>query len=239
MLNVWERGLNRPLLQRVLIMLVAAFPEMAPAELAHLSIGQRDQRLLVLRERLFGPQLVNTAVCPACSARIEWENTVADVLVPPIEKALPESNEFDLEIDRFSLRCRLPNSMDIADVVSAPDAEQAQQQLLYRCILNAEYSGDSCTVDQLPQHVIQALTQRIETLDPQAEVRINLQCPECSHCWEVLFDIASFLWSELNEWAERTLQTVHKLAKSYGWTEHEILNLSPVRRQLYFGMVSA
>jgi len=44
---------------------------------------------------------------------------------------------------------------------------------------------------------------------------------------------------EVNEWAERQLQTVHKLARAYGWTEREILNLSPVRRQLYLGMIES
>lgn len=239
MLNVWEQGLNQSLLQRVLIMLVAAYPEVAPGDLAQLSIGQRDERLLLLRERLFGPHFVNTVLCPACSERIEWENTVTDVLIPSSGTALPESNEFDLEIDQYSLRCRLPNSIDIAAVVGIHDVAKAQQQLLSRCIVNAKYAGDSCAIDKLPEQVKQSLTQGIEALDPQAEIRINLHCPECSHRWEVLFDIASFLWSELHEWAVRTLQTVHKLASSYGWTEREILNLSPVRRQLYLGMVSA
>ena len=92
-------------------------------------------------------------------------------------------------------------------------------------------------IDLLPESVIQALNRRIEELDPQAEVRINLCCPVCSYRWEVFFDIASFLWAEINEWAVRMLQTVHKLARAYGWSEREILNLSPVRRQLYLGMV--
>jgi len=86
--------------------------------------------------------------------------------------------------------------------------------------------------------VIQALTERIESLDPQADIRIHLTCPGCCHSWCALFDIASFLWAEINGWAERMLQMVHRLAASYGWSERDILNLSPVRRQLYLGMVA-
>jgi len=80
------------------------------------------------------------------------------------------------------------------------------------------------------------LNQRIEELDPQAEVRINLNCPECFASLEVFFDIASF-FGQKSMSGGRMLQTVHKLARAYGWTEREILNLSPVRRQLYLGMV--
>jgi len=54
MLNVWEQGLNRSLLQRTLVLLVAAFPEMNPDTIAELSIGSRDAYLLLVRERLFG-----------------------------------------------------------------------------------------------------------------------------------------------------------------------------------------
>ena len=238
MLNVWEHGLNQPLLQRTLILLATACPEIQPDTLAQLSIGQRDGRLLQLRERLFGPHLVNTTDCPACSERIECENRIADFLLPLSENNAT-ANDFDIDVDEYSLRFRLPNSLDIAAVANCKNTEKAQQLLLSRCLLKVEYSGAGCAVDQLPDSVIQKLNQRIEALDPLAEIRINLLCPECSHKWDVLFDITSFLWTEINDWAKRMLQTVHKLAAGYGWSEREILNLSPVRRQLYLGMLGS
>jgi len=234
-LNVWEQGLNRSLLQRTLMLLVAAFPEMGPESIADLSIGTRDACLLLVRERLFGSRLVNNAVCPECAMRIEWEQDISDIVVKTPDCQI--AHQFKLETDDYHLCFRLPNSIDMAELEGYGNAAVALQQLLRRCILSAEYAGVFCDIEQLPESVIQALNQRIEELDPQAEVRINLNCPECSHRCEVFFDIASFLWAEINEWAERMLQTVHKLARAYGWTEREILNLSPVRRQLYLGMV--
>lgn len=238
MLSIWEQGLSQPLLQRALILLVTAFPEMQPDALAKLSIGQRDRYLLQLRERLFGQQLFNTAVCPACAGRVEWESKIADLLISP-DNECTTVNEFDTDVDDYKLHFRLINSLDIAAVVNSADDEKAQKYLLSRCLLKAENSGVSYTFDQLPGAVIQKLNQQIEALDPQAEIRINLNCPECSHSWDVLFDITSFLWAEINDWAERMLQTVHKLAAGYGWSEREILNLSPVRRQLYVGMLGS
>ena len=237
MLNVWEQGLNRSLLQRSLILLVAAFPEMSPDTIAELSIGTRDACLLFVRERLFGSRLVNNAVCPQCKGRIEWEQEISDIVVETTD--YPTAQPFTLEREDYHLCFRLPNSIDMAELEGSSTAAVALQQLLKRCILSAEKAGAFCDIEQLPESVIQALNQSIEELDPQAEVRINLTCPECSHRWEVFFDIASFLWMEVNEWAERQLQTVHKLARAYGWTEREILNLSPVRRQLYLGMIES
>ena len=236
LLNAWERGLNQPLLQKALVLLTAAFPETDTDTLLKLSIGQRDLRLLKLRESLFGRQLCNTALCPQCDERVEWENSIAEFLVnsDPGNETL---NEFDLEADGYSLRFCLPNSLDIAAVVNAEDVDTAQQHLLSRCLLKVECGGKSCKPDQLPESVIELLDQRIERLDPQADIRIQIKCPQCSHHWNLLFDIASYLWTEVNEWAQQLLLVVYKLASAYGWSEREILNLSPVRRQLYLGLL--
>jgi hypothetical protein len=225
------------MLQKTLILLAAAFPETSPDTLAELSIGSRDACLLLLRERLFGSRLVNNAVCPQCAGRIEWEQDIADIVAGTSN--FSASHQFMLEQDGYDLSFRLPNSIDMAEIEGIGNAQAALTQLLRRCILSADYAGATCGIDQLPESVIQALSRQIEELDPQAEVRINLSCPDCSHRWDVFFDIAGFLWTEIDEWAERMLRTVHKLARAYGWTEREILDLSPVRRQLYLGMVGA
>lgn len=236
MLDIWEQGLHQPWLQRSLILLAAACPEMETEDLLKLSIGQRDQRLLLLRERLFGSRLMNTAVCPECSERVEWENRIPDFSLPSTQSE-SVSDEFDVKIETYHFRLRLPNSLDLARVISCDDTKEAQKQLLKRCILKAECEDETCAIDQLPDHILQEIDHRLEILDPQAEIRIHLHCPECSHSWDVIFDITIFLWDELNNWAERTLLMIHRLAGSYGWTEKDILSLSPLRRQIYLGML--
>jgi len=239
LLNAWEQGLNHPILQRALILITAACPELNSGAVANLSIGARDARLLQLREWMFGPQLLNTAQCPQCGERVEWEGKTTDMRIQAVGDA-DSAEEFSLEVDGYRLRFRLPTSMDIAAVmaVAQSDSNTGTTALVKRCVVSADRTGKTCDFADLPQHALDALSQKIEKLDPQAEIRTALTCPECSHQWEVLFDIASFIWAEINNWAERTLRTVHRLAGAYGWTEREILNLSPVRRQLYLGMVN-
>jgi len=236
LLDVWESGLNQPILHRALILLTAACPEMAVNAVAELSIGERDARLLQLREWMFGPHLLNTATCPHCTAHVEWENEIADLYVDSSD--LSTADELSLQAGKYNLRFRLPNSTDIAAVLADSKDDSKADNLLKRCIVTAECSGKAYNKNRLPKRTLNALSHHIETLDSQAEIRIDLTCPECSHHWEILFDIANFLWSEINSWAERTLSTVHRLAGAYGWSEQEILKLSPVRRQLYLGMVN-
>ncbi|WP_372740946.1 hypothetical protein [Neptunomonas sp.] len=248
LLTVWEQGLNQSLLRRALILLAAAFPEISPDNLAQMSIGQRDGLLMQLRQCLFGQELLNTAVCPECNERIEWQNNLSDFLLTS-DQIPPPQDTFELDAGGYQLRFRLPNSLDIAAVINSHQIQGGQlhqsqsasqkQQLLSRCLLQIEQQGSGCDFEELPDSVLQALTNQLEALDPQADIRLNLTCPECAHAWTVLFDIASFLWTEVNEWSERMLQTVYQLAAGYGWSEQEILRLSPVRRQLYLGLMGA
>ena len=67
--------------------------------------------------------------------------------------------------------------------------------------------------------------------DPMADIHLALNCPSCEHKWEAPFDIVAFLWREISAAARRLLREVHTLASAYGWTETEILALSPARRR--------
>ena len=242
LLDTWEQGLHQPLLQKMLILLVAAFPELETRTLAKLSIGQRDMRLFQLREHLFGTRLLNSALCPKCHKRVEWENNTSDFIEgAQLNNAIDK--EFNISAEDYDIRLRLPNSLDIAAVANS-EFDQAQpeslyHQLLSRCLIKIEPHPSSSDVSQLPNSVVEKVSQYIDELDPCADIRINMDCPECSNSWEILFDIASYLWTEVNDWAERTLRKIHKLATAYGWREKDILALSPLRRQLYIGMLES
>ncbi len=236
LLTVWEQGLSQPPVQRVLLLLAAAYPELTVNDILKWSIGQRDARLLELREYLFGPKLFNSAVCPNCQQRLEWENQVADFQAQDLENDCLEA-PFNLEHDGYALEFRLPNSLDVMSIVDCENLAQVRSTLISRCIIKSEIAGKHCEAHDLSGNVITAFEKRLEQLDPQADINISLQCCECEHSWEVQFDIAAILWSELNDWAVKTLQTVYLLASHYGWSEQQILSLTPLRRRLYLRML--
>ncbi len=237
LLDLWERGLHQSPLQRCLGLLVAAYPDLDMDSAQRLTIGQRDTLLMKLRASLFGSVLVNTTRCPRCDERVEWESEIEDFIeAQPAGDA--ESGPFDLELDGYHVTFRLPTSLDLAEVLQSTEAADSTRLLQQRCIIDARDARGDCESDRLPPQVWNALNRQLESLDPQADVRIGLSCPACAHQWNAWFDIASFLWNELSAWAEKTLHTVHKLASAYGWTEREILRLSPVRRELYLGLAS-
>ena len=70
-----------------------------------------------------------------------------------------------------------------------------------------------------------------------ANLTISATCPACGNKWEIIFDIVSYLWGEINAWAVRTMHEIHLLAATYGWREADILALSAWRRQRYLEMI--
>ena len=108
--------------------------------------------------------------------------------------------------------------------------------LLQRCLLGARREDRPHPTDRLPEAVVTAVVEAMAAADPQADVRTELGCPSCGHRWPCSFDIVSFFWSEIEAWAWRVLQDVHRLARAYGWREQDILELSPWRRRVYLEM---
>lgn len=236
LLTVWEQGLVQTSIQRALSLLAAASPGVSPDSLARLPVGQRDGRLLTLRAWTFGEQLLGFATCPACEESLELTFNVNDIRVAADED-VPDA--FDLDIDAYHLRFRLPNSLDMmASASNGDDAVTVRQRLLERCFLAAEQDGEAHSLNRLPSSVITTMAMRMAEADPQADVQTALVCPACDHQWQAAFDIGTFFWMEINEWARRTLRIVNALAAAYGWREADILAMSAWRRQLYLNMVN-
>src|SRR5688572_983853 len=80
LIDAWEAGVARRPVDRALILLAAAYPDMTFAELAALPVGRRDACLLELRESLFGPALDCYAECSRCQAPLEFRADVGALL---------------------------------------------------------------------------------------------------------------------------------------------------------------
>jgi hypothetical protein len=237
--RIWETGLPQHPLDRALTILMAAFPETSWQTLASLSIGQRDACLFAIREQTFGPILNSLATCPVCQEQVEFALNTREVsLSPNIEAA---SDVFLVITDEGELHCRLPNSFDLAAIVSSSDTDAARKLLARRCVLHARRDEQDIAVEEietLPETMIAAMAAQMEVRDSLAAIDIPLECVTCTYSWHILFDIVSFFWTELAAEAKRLMREVHTLAREYGWHEADILAMSAIRRQFYLEMVS-
>ena len=220
LLGAWERSATLAPVEREDALLRLADPGL---ELSRLPVGERDARLLELRELLFGTALDGVAECPRCGEQVEYGLETGALLA-----GRPEESTLELVVSGRHLRVRLPTGADLAEAAAAGDLEAARAVLLERCL-----AGQSVVT---PSEIVPELSRRLAEVDRLADAHLALACPECRHEWTVVFEVGAWLWAELEAWAWRTLLDVHTLASAYGWSEAEILALGP-RRELYLDLV--
>jgi hypothetical protein len=247
LLSAWERAAGQPPVHQALALLEAACPERSPDELAGLTIGERDRRLLTLRERLFGPGMTSVAVCPQCRQTVETTFDVSDIRagdreLPPVDDSSRQA--VSVTSAGYRISCRLPTSRDLAALEVEGEDDAGGLALLRRCVQSATRERDNgegieviADVRGLPATVVEAIAEQIVAADPQADTRLTLRCPDCGHVWVATFDIAAYLASEVQVWARRLLREVHWLAHAYGWSEAHILAMTPLRRRAYLELL--
>ena len=247
LLSLWERGASRSNPERALLLMEACRPGAQDAELLNASIGARDACLLELRERLFGPRVRCLARCETCNEPLELEFDIADVRAPHAGSG----DIHELVADEHRVRFRIPCNEDLialsgtiagdssgAGAGAGAGAPEATERLLFlRCVDQAFWRDAPLAPESIPAHVLEAVASRMADIDAQADVVLSVACPACGRPGGQVFDIASFLWTELDAWSRDRLQQVHELALAYGWSEAEILAMSPARRRAYLELV--
>lgn len=202
-----------------------------------LTVGDRDALLLHLHEISFGEAIRCEARCPAqeCIEKLELTLPVKDLLLPAYPHAAREHElRFTDESGTWAQVCfRLPTGEDheAAAAIAHTDLALAVSTLLQRCVLSVEPAA-------LTDAVVNALSERMAELDPQAELLLNAKCPACGHAFRARFDIATFLRQRLEEHTQALYRDVHLLAFHYHWSERDIVAMSSRARQRYLRLLA-
>lgn len=241
LLRLWECAQGLPAHEQALELLRVAYPDSSCDTLAALPIGARDDRLLELRERLFGPRLTGLVDCPGCGERVELAFRVDEIRAAGRDGSgeATETGSMVFEEAGWRIEYRLPTGADLAEVAGG-DLHAARARLLRACVLRMSREGampadPDLTV--LPDAVAERLVEHMSEADPRADVELAMSCPTCGHAWLAPFDIVSYLAGELDAWAQRILIDVARLARGYGWREADILAMSATRRRAYLELL--
>jgi hypothetical protein len=245
--SIWDRTPRDPV-DRALLLLRAADPALAPDACETLPLGARDRALIAIRRATLGPRLEATATCPACAAALELPLDCDDFSARA-DAGDRESDAGDRKGDAgdepitaeaggIRLQLRAPTSRDLRAAAAAKTVAAAEAALLAACVVAAEQDGRAIAADALPAPAREAAAAAILQHEPLAEVLLDLACPACGHGWAQPFDIAAFFFAELGQHARRLLGEIDLLARRYGWSEQDILAMSPARRQAYLDLES-
>lgn len=239
LLQAWERGAESSAATRGLWLLDASCEDLDVESLLALPLGRRDALLLDLRKRLFGRCMHGVACCPACGATAEVDLDV-DALRQDSQTGADTLDGDEVTIRELQIngragpiRFRLPDSHDLLAIQASEDAGSARILLIRRCVIDAGDEEGSDIAASLSDEVQFALACAMAEADPQTDLSLAFTCPDCQQQWEPVFDVARFVWQELHAWALRLLRDIDTLARSYHWSEAEILAMSTRRRQAY------
>jgi hypothetical protein len=254
LLAAWENGARCHELYRPLALLAAALRGSnsgpTPAGLAALPVAERDLLLVRLREVTFGAELGMFGHCEACGEPLEL-TLRADEVAAGLEAAATAIAAALVEWIEAGRRYRLRSvtTEDLAATLAIPDPDAAGELLLARCV-----EVDGSEGDPGPPHpghspsphgmsapsasVPSSAVSRFEQLHADAEIRCAIDCPACRAQQVLDLDIGRFLWREVSAAARRLIAEVHLLASAYGWTEQDILALSPARRAAYLELTA-
>ena len=209
-LAAWESGAARRPLDRALTVLwiAGAANDAHPADLP---LAERDRRLLTVRADTFGRMLPVLATCPECGAELEMEldsRRLADALRSTGDDAAP----------------RPLTSRDLAAI-----AELAPEDLA--AALRMRVADDGTDVADA-----EVLDRRIEDGARATELSTQTTCAACSAEWTETLDVLAHIWADVETTALALLGEVAEIATAYGWSEAEILSLSPERRSAYLSL---
>jgi len=235
-LRAWERGQQQHVVDRALTLLGLGAPSASCEDLAALPIGRRDALLLDLHAATFGPSVRAFCECPDCAERLELE-----LDVPGLRVACEPARTPDDEIDMggYHVRVRPPTSDDLAAAVRAGAREAAHRTLLERCLSARTADGAPVAIPLLPDVVVAAAADHVLVVDHGVELVVDVSCPACRRSASLVLDVPRFVWAEVTAEAKRLLSEVYALARSTGWSEDDILRMSPQRRRAYLELGAA
>lgn len=228
LLALWERGAARHALDRSALLAAVARPDWPADSVVDQPLGAVNASLLRLREACFGPRIDSHTDCPRCGQRLSFALDTRTLLQDAPDVS---AGWVDTEVTA-GRRVRPASLRDLAAAANESDAGRAARVLLDRCTL----AGDNAPADDAAAASVEAA---LEALDPLADLTLHLQCPDCGHTGDARLDPGALLWDELEASAQSLLAEVHHLACAYGWSEDQVLALSPARRARYLAMVGA
>jgi len=195
------------------------------ADLWALPIGLRLEALLRLAVLGGDPRAQVTQRCDACQEVMESEFSLLELAeVGAARAAIP----IEIRHAGHRLRLRRPTGADVRRW-----SEVGADELTMLADLCESLPADA----RLDASWLAVADDAMNELDPLVDFSIATTCPECETPCDTPVDLEVLALGRLRAMQRGLLDTVHRLALAYHWTEAEILGLPPWRRARYVELV--
>ena len=212
-------------------------PGRARAEVDALLVSERDLALVALRQRSLGSELAMELTCPACGADHDLVIDLTRLGAPP-----PAPREIEVVHGDHRVRVRLPTARDPAVAAAAGALDAGRATLLAATLLELDGRPGPFTVADaaaIDPELREAIDAAVEDALPDVDLALVTTCSTCDAGIEAPVYLAEVILAELRERGRQLLREVHLLARTYHWSERQILSLSVARRRAYLTLIEA
>jgi hypothetical protein len=189
-----------------------------------LSIADRTYALAQLGVALGHPQYWHGVSCDSCDEYFDFSIDLSAISPADAPKTFPEIR---IRSSLGPLVLRAPTGADQAVISGIKPDDEACAALLARCLRTK--NGGDVELRRLTTSDVELIEAALDELALGIPLMATARCPSCGHDNSVPFETGAWL----SLFIGALLDQVHEIARSYHWSEAEILNLSRERRLGY------
>jgi hypothetical protein len=196
-----------------------------------LTVGDRVALMLQLHRLTFGDKIDCIVTCPACRDEMSVGLSAGQLLQPAMGEPAVQS---EVAVGDVVLRIRPVTGADVEALARSEKGVSLAEALVRSCII----SSDRPLPSPLPQETIAEVSAKLEEMDPQADILLDLSCPACGHHFKAPFFIDDFILREIRTRTRELEREVHWIAFNYHWSEDDILSLPGSKRSRYVDLIN-
>jgi hypothetical protein len=149
-----------------------------------------------------------------------------------LKSAKMHEGSFQMTVGEFALQVRPATLSNQQELSGASNPVQA---LARSCITS---SMPPLPSGPLSEKVMAAVSQKLQEVDPLADIVLDIACPSCGASFQTPFDVEAFFLEEISLRSRQLEQEVHWLAFHYHWSEESILSLTASKRRRYIELIN-
>jgi hypothetical protein len=198
------------------------------------TVPRRTQALLAVAQACGVDALTALARCPSehCGDTLELDLELASFVTGDARERCAVND------GTRSIELRVPTGDDqrrwLESVADAADLNAAMALSLVTHVNGEAVGGDF----GMSAQTLEAIGRELEACDPITALDVAAACPGCSATVDVEIDLEGLLLDVLARTQRDMLDSVHRLASRYHWSEAEVLALPAWRRAYYLAAIA-
>ena len=138
-----------------------------------------------------------------------------------------------MNFQNFALTIRPLTGADL-EAIAPGSSQSIKEQIARACIT----SSAPPLPQELPEGLIDAVSVKLQEIDPQADTTLSLTCPACSTPFQAPLDVEAFFFQEMTSRQGQLEEEINWIALNYHWSEEAILLLSAAKRKRYVELIN-